>query len=362
MFQDLDANINLLRYGIPYNGPFHGIKYLSSFWVPVLNVNDSYTFEAPDGEFVNRNFAVLDKSGKTLGTYGDIEMVMCNNSEILIRKFSKTRESLFCEACFQVAAWQTLRRFGLEKSISYVTDIVKRPGGDAVGFIMKPLLNVDTIDNIFTEIGADAITDEWIASCIAYTAIILWILETTLGLNHRDLKGDNILLSCGSGSRPQQQQQANRNTIRIVHQGINVVLHSLADVHIVDFGFACSGKGAAGTEVGATSYFPCTDPCPKMGRDIFQLCTFLYMSTRVRPCLGRLAPLFEKWLTLPGKDFPAYLRSKNETDTEWVYFLLSSSRFHAEACEPLAVLQDIARVFPDILVVDGAPTPIITPA
>jgi hypothetical protein len=336
-------NINLMVYGIPYNGPFNGIKYLSSYWVPELNINDTYEFEGPDGLIYRRKFVVLDKGGSTLGTYGDIEMVLRNGEDVLIRKFSRNGDSLFCEACFQVAAWQILKKFGLEDAISRVTDILKRPvavNKHQVGFVMEPFLNVDTIGNIFADMG-DKVTDTWIASCIAQVALILWILETTLGLNHRDLKGDNILLGVAGKAKK----------IHVSHEGRTVTVKSLVDVHIVDFGFACNGNGAEGTEVSATNYFPCTDPCPKMGRDIFQLCTFLYMSPKLRPCLGRLTALFEKWLTLPGKDFPAYLRTKNESDTEWIYFLLSSSRFHAEACEPLAVLMDIAAAFPDIVIV-----------
>jgi serine/threonine protein kinase len=339
-------NINLLLYGIPYNGPFNGIKYLSSYWVPQLDSGDSYEYEGADGVKYKRRFVVIDKAGSVLGTYGDIEMVLCNGEDVLIRKFSRNGDSLFCEACFQVAAWQILKKFGLEGAISRVTDIIRRPSPrDQVGFVMEPFLNVDTIGNILAELG-DRVTDVFIANCISQVALVLWVLETTLGLNHRDLKGDNILL--GSLKAPAKK-------ITVAHKGMTITVMPLVNVHIVDFGFACNGNGAEGTEVSATNYFPCTDPCPKMGRDIFQLCTFLYMSARVRPYLGRLGPLFEKWLTLPGKDFPAYLRTKNESDTEWIYFLLSSSRFHAEACEPLAVLIDLAAVFPDIIKIDRSP-------
>jgi hypothetical protein len=333
--------INLLSYGIPYCGPFRGIKYLSSIWVPTLDHRDSYEFEAPDGSIEQRSFVTIDSGGHGTGTYGSIDMVLCNGRDVLIRKFGRAGESLFCEACFQVAARQTLEQHGLEDAISRVTDIVKKDR-HAVGFVMEPFLNVDTVSHVFSELKDD-LRPDLIASCLAQIALILWILETTLGLNHRDLKGDNILLS--------SKRSASRR-IDISHCNIDVTVRSLIDVHIVDFGFACTGRGTieGGSDVVASDYFPCTDPCPKRGRDMFQLCTFLYMSPRVRGRLGpALTRLFEKWLTLPGKDFPAFLRTKAETDTDWIYFLLSSSRFHADVCEPLSILLDIAAAFPNIV-------------
>jgi serine/threonine protein kinase len=217
---------------------------------------------------------------------------------------------------------------------------------------MEPFINVDTICQIITH--KSDITDTWIVSCIAQVAQILWILETSLGFNHRDLKGNNVLVSdVPTGTTATATATAKSVQRCVDYKGISIKVNALMDVHLVDFGFACSGRGQSGTDIGATNYFPCTDPCPKMGRDIFQLCTFLYMSPKLRALLGaKLATLFEKWLTLPGKDFPAYLRSKKEVDTDWVYFLLSSSRFHAEACEPLTILTDIYHEYPNIVEID----------
>jgi hypothetical protein len=345
--------INLLEYGIDYCGPFAGIKFLTSIWVPVLrpvashtpsiSTSDEYVRHMPDDTKEVHTFVILDSGTPGKGTCGDIEMVLKDGKYVLIRKFSRTGESLFCEACFQIAAWQVLRRHGLERMISRVTDVVKKPTGE-VGFVMEPLLNVDTIGHF---IGSRyGLHDKWIVSCLAQTALVLWILETTLGLNHRDLKGNNILVS---------EKEFAAGKLRVIHHGAVVTVRAYNRVHIVDFGFAC-GSGSQserGLPVVATNYFPCTDPCPKMGRDLFQLCTFLYMSPQMRASLGaKLAALFEKWLTLPGKDFPAYLRSKREADTDWVYFLLSSSRFHAEACAPLTILHDIAREYPAIVQID----------
>ena len=120
--------ISLFKYGIPYYGPFNGIKYLTTAWVPKVEFIDEennieeYTRIAY-GLKSTRRFIM--KNHAFTGSYGIVDKIECYESainkdsevcymvETLFRKKSKNRESLLCEACFQVASRQVLEQFDL---------------------------------------------------------------------------------------------------------------------------------------------------------------------------------------------------------------------------------------------------------
>jgi hypothetical protein len=354
-WMDASGYISLYPYGIDYEGPMEGVQYLGSELIPAVSevrVNDISMYEMTvhydDNSSARRRFRLLPfRTGlDTLkeGGHGDVCEVECyetfrdsngrvhRRQETLYLKTSKRGESLFCEACFQVAGRQVLRRFGLGDRISRIADIL-RCGSQCIGFTMEPVVGEGLLSTVLhRNLDQPArFFESIIVGIIAELAALLLLLTGHLGMNHRDLKLNNIVV-----------READK-IMEFVGCGAAVRIWSVWSVYILDFGVACCSGG-----VSATNLIPPTDPCPKAGRDLFQLLTFLYMSRDVRQKMtARLRGLIEGWLTLPGRNFAQFLREKGDEDGEqWLYYLLTSAKFSAPACEPAAVLARLAAEYP----------------
>jgi serine/threonine protein kinase len=175
-----------------------------------------------------------------------------------------------------------------------------------------------------------------VVSVLGQVGVLLWILGERLDMNHRDLKTNNVILCDGEG-------------IEVAWADRLVCVGGRWSVKLVDFGFACAGTGRR-TLVNATGFFPASDPCPKTGRDLFQLLTVMYMCEEFRGRMSvGLRGLFKKWLTIPGRDYIQFLENMGERGLDWVYFLLGSQSFAAPSCEPAAVLADLSAAYPEIV-------------
>ena len=352
---DASGYISLYPYGIEYEGPMAGIPHLGHELIPLateIRVGDISMYEITiyydDNSSARRRFRLLPlKAGQdTLkeGGHGDICEVECyetfrgvdgvvhRRQETLYLKTSKKRESLFCEACFQIAGRQILRRFSLGDRVSRIADIL-RCMGNCVGFTMEPVLGEGLLSAALQRhLDQPAkFFESTVVGVIAELAALLLLLTGHLGMNHRDLKLNNIVVR---EAEKMMEFEVGGNMVRI---------WSVWSVYILDFGVACCEGG-----VSATNLIPRSDPCPKAGRDIFQLLTFLYMNRDVRQKLSpQLRLLIEEWLTLPGRNFAQFLREKGDEDGEqWLYYLLTSPKFSAPACEPAAILARLATEYP----------------
>ena len=370
----IQPQISLIEYGIPYRGPFNGIKYLTTAWVSKLKyidedgTIDEYT-RISAGKKSTRRFILGDI--EYTGSYGIVERVTCyetsineneqimHEQEILYRKRSRNRESLLCEACFQIASRQLLKKYGCEDIISEVKDIVCF-NDDSIGFTMVPFNNMSFLSAVI-----DKMSEEDIVACIGHIALIIWILADELGINHRDLKGNNILIGLktlynkapspifGSINSTENKVTSSRKKMSIKYKDFLIEIGPHPSVHFVDFGFACCGTGKD-TEISATNYFPSTDPCPKQGRDIFQLLTHIYLTIYNRN--AKIVKYIEELLELPGRDYPAFLRMHGDKSIDWVYFLLGSSNFTAPNCEPYNILKVLSEKYPYIIKLKGQNT------
>jgi serine/threonine protein kinase len=210
---------------------------------------------------------------------------------------------------------------------------------------MEPFFDIELLSNVLKEHDLQI---EDIVSIIAQVAIVLCILCNRLDMNHRDMKTTNILLCrCTDGIAMKDIDIGNTSKITIKGKYC---------IKIVDFGFACSGTGRQ-TLINATTFFPMSDPCPKTGRDIFQLLTTMYLCTRFRDTICMKEPfgtLFKKWLTVPGNDYLAFLRTLGEDSLDWVYLLLGSDKFRAPFCSPNSILTDLNIAFPSVVNVSKA--------
>lgn len=345
--------IDLHEVGIPYKGPFIGINYIYDSRMPIASPVEEKTLQQEltvqkGNRLCTRRFVLSESIYK--GNHGLVEAIDVYESyiengkkgykhEMLFRKVPINGGSLGCEAFFQYAARGILSEYGLDYMISRVHDIYRDPRiGNAVVFTMEPFLNIELLSNVLKE---RILQLEDIISLIAQVAVVLCILCQRLDMNHRDMKTTNILLCrCTDGYAMKDIN---------INEKKRLTIKSQYCIKIVDFGFACSGTGRQ-TLINATTFFPMSDPCPKTGRDLFQLLTTMYLCTRFRDTLTEpLSNLFKKWLTVPGNDYLAFLRNIGEDSLDWVYLLLGSDKFNAPSCTPSAVLEDLMSIFPSVV-------------
>jgi serine/threonine protein kinase len=301
-----------------------------------------------------RTFTLLETIYE--GNHGRVEAIQAAEAaEVLFRKVPTDGNTLECEALFQIAARGLLDKYGLGHMIAAVRDIYCDPrAGNLVVFTMEPFMNIELLSDALL---AHDFTVREIVGIIAQVALALRILDEELDMNHRDLKTTNILVErCGGGAGT----AAHPLLENIGYTGRRFSICCPYKVHLVDFGFACTGNRRR-SFVNAGNFFPLSDPCPKTGRDIFQLLTTMFLCTRLRGLLEksdadsvRLLGLFKDWLTVPNNDYIGFLKTIGSQSIDWVYLMLGSDKFYAPTCAAGRVLEDIGAAFPDILTVVSA--------
>jgi hypothetical protein len=337
--------INLRPYGISYAGPFLGVKYVSDGFLPqaaLIADSDEQELQFASGSLYKHRI-IKPREVAFSGSHGLVEVVEVKEveldgtevgeTEVLFQKSSKDGESLSCEAFFQVAARSVLAEYRLEGAVAEIRDIFRDARTARGVFTMVPFQDIQLFSDL---LAAGELSEADVVSVLGQVAVLLWILGERLDMNHRDLKTNNVILCAGDG-------------LEVAWADRLLCVGGRWSVKLVDFGFACAGTGKR-TLVNATEFFPASDPCPKTGRDLFQLLTVMYMCEPFRAgMLPKLAGLFKKWLTIPGRDYLKFLENMGERGLDWVYFLLGSQSFSAPTCEPAEILADLTAAYPEIV-------------
>jgi len=276
-------------------------------------------------------------SRKGGGSYGVLEEFWRDDGQkqkIVLIKSPRVKDvSLRVEAFIQWIAQKCLAEQNLGSRIPQIVDLFTLPDGKD-GFTMVEVQG-STLASTFLSQSKTIQHD--ILHIIAQTAILLHILEIGLGLDHRDLKADNLII-------------VNDPSILTLHtESTTFKVYSPFTVILVDFGFACLGAGPKGTlsVVNAGDTLPQLDPCPKEGRDLFHLIVSLYsvhqISSQFTP---QLEKLFEEWMTVDGR--ATHTMAKKWASSEWIYLLTSTKQFVHLACSPVSILQAIRAFDPTI--------------
>jgi serine/threonine protein kinase len=166
---------------------------------------------------------------------------------------------------------------------------------------------------------------------LAQICLSLLCLETNLGLDHRDLKLDNLLI---------KQQPC---TLQLTVKEKQWTLTAPFTVVILDFGFACLGskelRGKPVINLG-DGILPPMDPCPKEGRDLFQLLTsFLRYELFSKKISSPLHQQIDTWLSIGSKSYGPMARRWSTEN--WTYLVASQRDFAVPSCCPLNILKDI---------------------
>lgn len=270
------------------------------------------------------------------GSFGEIRLATRittdkqKTQDVYVKSPRLDAMNLQSEAFLQSCAQKCLTRHSVDWAVPKVYDVFTYQ--NKVHFSMEKMEGV-FLDRWFQE-SKQPDTDFLLM--MAQLSIFLCLLHQCIGLDHRDLKADNLLLS------PQPcclQFQYNARTY---------TLNCPFQVHILDFGFACLGNLTTETTPAfinlGDGILPAIDPCPKEGRDLFQFLLSVLCVKTIRSALSfSMMQSIESWT---GKKFMSMAQKMSE-DTSWIYLLTSSADFTSPKSTPYSVLRDIVLLAPE---------------
>jgi serine/threonine protein kinase len=268
---------------------------------------------------------------------------------VFVKTSPKHPKSLLLEAILQCTARSVLTYYGFPKVVPRVIDVYRHPDH---GFVFSVERSPGV--SIFSDYLKHKIkwerpcieNDKIILSVIAQVATYVYILETVIGFNHRDIKCTNVLMIADCAPYTKHMN---------IH-GHSWSLYANTRAILIDFGFACIGHPSGSSIVSAGEHLPEIDFCPKLGRDMFILLVNLWNVAEFRGCVtDRTRKLFQRWLQGPETNWADWLISaveETKKNIESMYLLSNSDGFISEPSAPLNILRDIAYTYPDLCVFD----------
>lgn len=279
-----------------------------------LRANYLFSGEVGHGSYGNLHLATRSLPG------GDIHQVVCKQPRM-------KEMNQIPEAILQHLSHLTLKDHGIPWAVPCVYDVFLR--NNETWFSMEPVRGT----NLVAWIQKSNQPDKDILLLICQVALITCLLQKNCGLDHRDLKIDNLMIR----ETPCQMSAT--------LDGKTWKLAASFQVVILDFGFACLGSLPSGTDavVNLGDVLPPMDPCPKEGRDIFH---FLISIMGLAPIREKMSPglilMMDEWLNIRGKNFGAVGRRWSHEG--WVHLLTGQRDFQAPLCSPIRILENCSQI------------------
>jgi hypothetical protein len=335
--------ISLKRYGIDFEGPIEEAIQTNIPEARVRFIGGRMLWDLgdrllEDGAHVDAGTYGLMKSCSIYRRQGTSGLVKV---ETVYEKSPKQATSLMAEICLQILAKQELTLLGMGHIVADIKDIVRRPG-KPITFTMQQFEHVLDLHRAILMVSNDLRGpgfDIWIIPLLIQVFIIVGLLEERVGLNHRDLKGDNLLISMKS----RQQQRT------VVLGGATWAFTFTNEIYVVDFGFSCRGSVDSGpASVSAGPFFGLMDVCPKEGRDIYIILCYLYSLQEFREnASGRLLGLIKELLQY--EKVLEHLEAYGLERTEYIYLLLNKADFKSDTCCPKMILRRFMDIWPQLI-------------
>jgi hypothetical protein len=320
--------LNFKAYNINWSGNIHDLRLLMNIEpTTLLNERGNNYFYINNGKKISITLDEIPFDTKHL----TLQWVIRNQRYCIMKRLKNVpTDSLYREVIIQILVYNCLEHFNLKNIVPRVYDIVTYKGD--IVFTMEAYNNAIIFSDYLNK------NFDNFVEILAQIALYIIPLEKILFFNHRDLKSDNILII----EEPVEHELA--------FKGKRYKVIAKAKALLIDFGFSCIGYELAGpATINAGDVLPRIDPCPKEGRDIFQILTSLYSFQIFRENLTPgLKTLFTKWLSI-GRSLFTDHAIVHATDPEWIYSITSGTFFSAPSCSPSAILEDIAEHFPEIV-------------
>lgn len=265
------------------------------------------------------------------GGYGHITRIIrtppCAQS-LCVKSPHAASFSLCAEAIMQIVASRTLRSAGIEGAIPRIYDIFQYAG--ETRFSMDLIQGVSAIDAVIRAPKPGVM----LLQIIAQVCMLLGFLEETIRLDHRDLKADNIWI----------RDSPIEYSLKV--GGVTWKLSAPFQVVILDFGFACIGSDDGNAIISLSDgILPKIDPCPKEGRDLFQLITSIWSIPTIRSIVDtEVAREIESLLSHKSI---SYIELVHHTMmTHWIYMAVSDKEFRHPPLHPVTLLLKLSRNWP----------------
>jgi serine/threonine protein kinase len=186
---------------------------------------------------------------------------------------------------------------------------------------------------------------------LAQVAYVLWVLQTRLRMNHRDVKVNNLMIRTRRGGAPPA----------VLELGGARMSTGLA-VTLIDFGFACVGCPPPRRPMSAFqtgSFFPTGDICCKAGRDLAQLIFCIHCFFPLDRYLPRsLYEVVRRWMTVVTRSHgricmldgfteggvPLVATSGPVDYNKGIYEFLRRDDVEPVACEPVSLFRECCRL------------------
>lgn len=267
-----------------------------------------------------------------------------NGSYCFLKKSSQPKRSLLNEGLLQTISHTILASYGFSYAIPKVHAILQYTDwGDCL------LLERKQEAKIFSEFLKSHLqwnipsvsNDKLVLGVIIQLATYLELLESILGINHRDLTGTNVLMIHPSSSFKKH----------ILCAGHSWTLFCEFQTILIDFGFACIGDHSTQEiRYSAGTLLKGIDKAPKIGRDLFLFLASLWNIRAFRNSLTSITKgLFLSWLCTDKKEWAPWLMTTDEDNMKSMYLLTHSTGFRAPHCAPLSILKDISKTYPELV-------------
>lgn len=260
------------------------------------------------------------------GSYGIIQKAMRTDPTghrtpaIVIKRPKKPTESFGPEALLQRVAGDTLERVGAAGSVAKVRDIYQFAG--EVRFSMDYINGCSALTYCLKQ-EPDEPAGRAFQQVLAQVCFLLLVLEREINFDHRDLKADNLWIREGT---PVAYSYRVDSQLYEVSAPFQVVL--------LDFGYACLGSAEEKRAIVnlGDGVFPLLDPCPKEGRDMFQL---LHSFWSVQPLRSRLPTAMQAEMggfLVPPAAAPSFT---------WTYAVVAAAEFKIPCLTPARLLEKL---------------------
>ena len=262
------------------------------------------------------------------GGYGIIYRAVrtpSKSNELCVKAPHNSAHSLCSEAILQWMANQTLEAAGIVGAIPRIYDIFQYAG--ETRFSMDFIQGVSAVKAVAVAKDPDTL---WL-QILSQVSMLLGYLEETIHLDHRDLKADNLWI------------RAKSVHYTLIIGGYTWHIKAPFQVVILDFGFACLG-GKDGNAIVSLSdgIVPRIDPCPKDGRDLFQLITSMWSIPEIRARASESVHLdMDVLLTYKTASYMDIVQ--RTIRSHWIYLAVSDIEFRHPPLHPLSLLLKLSR-------------------
>ena len=279
----------------------------------------------------NKKFTLIPEGCLGKGTFGIVDAFKKkypdgSSQMIALKRANHKSIDLLLEGLFQWKLHNEMEKVGLGFCIPKVFDILRFQVSNDIWFTMEPFEPILLSQWCVKNIGKNP--KQLFAFLLLQISLVLEVFENKLNIDHRDLKVNNMLVKDEPIS---------------INFKWNNKEHKLVfpfQIIFVDFGFACIQRLL---DLREGDGLPPVDPCPKIGRDIFQVLASVWSIKVLR---GFLEACWGGWIRqrLRTEDRSYVSIAETMESLDWMYTLTDMDTFQAPHCAPKHIIQDCLLV------------------